>query len=230
MPDVYLIRHGRSSANASGVLAGRMPGVHLDATGETQVDQVGQQLAGVRLDAVVSSPLERTLGTAQAILRYQIKRRAKPLTIQEDHNLIECGYGEWTGKSLKDLAKLSMWKDIQSHPSSVRFPGADGESFIEMQARAVKAVRTWNSQLPSRSAYAIVSHGDVIKAILADALGLHLDHFQRINIDPGSVSVIRYTRSRPYVLTMNAQEAVDRFFLGGRRRKTEAIVGGGSGQ
>ncbi len=207
-----------------------MPGVHLDATGETQVDQVGQQLAGVRLDAVVSSPLERTLGTAQAILRYQIKRRAKPLTIQEDHNLIECGYGEWTGKSLKDLAKLSMWKDIQSHPSSVRFPGADGESFIEMQARAVKAVRTWNSQLPSRSAYAIVSHGDVIKAILADALGLHLDHFQRINIDPGSVSVIRYTRSRPYVLTMNAQEAVDRFFLGGRRRKTEAIVGGGSGQ
>jgi probable phosphomutase (TIGR03848 family) len=207
-----------------------MPGVHLDSIGEAQVDELGRQLAGVRLVAVVSSPLERTLGTAQAIIRHQTKRQPKPLMIHEDINLIECGYGEWTGKSLKDLAKLSMWKDIQNHPSAVRFPGADGESFIEMQARAVNAIRTWNAQLPPSSAYAIVSHGDVIKAILADALGMHLDHFQRINIDPGSVSIIRYTRSRPYVLTMNAQGSLDRFFQGRRRRKDEAVVGGGSGQ
>jgi probable phosphomutase (TIGR03848 family) len=231
MPDVYLIRHGRSSANTSGVLAGRLPGVHLDATGETQVDQLGRQLSGVQLAAVVSSPLERTLATAQAILRHQKVRSSKPTAIHEDYNLIECGYGEWTGKSLTDLSKLSLWKDIQNHPSSVRFPGSDGESFIDMQARAVNAIRTWNSQLPTRSAYAMISHGDVIKSILADALGMHLDHFQRINIDPGSVSVVRYTRARPYVLTMNAQgPVVDRFFQGGRRRKTEAVVGGGSGE
>ena len=230
MPDVYLIRHGRSSANSAGILAGRMPDVHLDERGQEQVDRLGRLLSSVRLSAIVSSPLERTLETSDAILRHQSHKGSRSTLLHTDPDLIECGYGDWTGRALSDLAKQSVWKDIQSHPSSVRFPGADGESFLDMQARAVNAVRTWNSTLPVRGAYAVVSHGDVIKAILADALGMHLDHFQRLHVDPGSVSVIRYTRSRPYVLTINDEgSGLDRFLQRGRRRKIEAVVGGGTG-
>ena len=116
---------------------------------------------------------------------------------------VKRAYGDWTGKPIKRLAKEPLWRVVQSHPSAVRFPGPDGESLPGVQERAVAAIRDWNERLGPKAAYLVCSHGDVIKSIIADSLGLHLDMFQRIQVDPCSVSVIRYTPLRPFVLRMN---------------------------
>ena len=125
--------------------------------------------------------------------------------LEIDRRIIECDYGEWTGRPIKDLARDPMWKTVQTQPSAARFPG--GESLTEVSARAVAAVRDWNARVDEDfgedAVWVACSHGDVIKAILADALGLHLDQFQRIVVDPCSVSVVRYTATRPYVLRSN---------------------------
>lgn len=205
MTTVLLIRHGRTTANTSGVLAGRSPGVELDETGHRQVAGVGERLAPIPLRALVSSPLRRCRQTAHTLAT----ARSDSLSVSIDQGLTECGYGEWTGRALKDLSKEKLWATVQQQPSAVRFPG--GESMTEMAGRAVGAVRTWNARLAAEhgeeTVWAAVSHGDVIKAILADALGMHLDSFQRIFVDPASVSVVRYTATRPYVVTMNSTTA-----------------------
>jgi len=152
---------------------------------------------------------------------------------------VECGYGEWTGRSLKELSKDRLWTAVQVQPSAVRFPG--GESMSEMAARAANAIRTWDARFAGEhgphAVWAAVSHGDVIKAILADALGMHLDSFQRILVDPASISIVRYTEHRPYVVTLNSTET-DLGQLFARppkkprrrpRNETEAAVGGGLG-
>ncbi len=233
MTTVLLVRHGRTASNATGVLAGRSPGVGLDDTGVDQAMKAAERLAALRLEAIVSSPLERTRETAEAILAGQRRQGARGRSRPEihlDERLIECDYGAWTGRELKDLARDPLWKVVQSHPSAVVFP--EGESMSQMQARAVAAIRAWNARLGDRAVYAVVSHGDVIKAILADALGMHLDQFQRIQVDPASVSVISYTETRPFVVRSND--------IGGdlsglapssrrRRRSSDAPVGGGNG-
>ena len=120
-----------------------------------------------------------------------------------DDRVGECHYGDWTGKRLKKLAKEPLWRVVQAHPSGARFPGPDGEALPDMQYRAVGAVREWNAKLGRDACYVICSHGDVIKAIVADSLGVHLDLFQRIQIDPCSLTVIRYTELRPFLLRLN---------------------------
>jgi len=232
VPTVLLVRHGRTSANATGVLAGWTPGVTLDDKGVQQAQRLGQRLQSVPLAALIASPLERTLQTADAI----DQARESSLPRHVDERFAECRYGDWTGRSLKDLAKEPLWKVVQGHPSAVVFPGVDGESMIAMQHRAVSAVRDWNEQLGDEAIYAVVSHGDVIKAVLADALGMHLDQFQRLSVDPCSVSVISYTPMRPFVVRMN-DAGSDLSGLvpprKGRRRgarSSDAAVGGGSGQ
>ncbi len=223
MPLAILVRHGRTPANAQGVLAGWTPGVHLDDTGVEQATAVAARLAPVRLAAVVSSPLERTLQTAEAIAT----RQRRSLEVQLDERLGECRYGEWTNQRLADLSKLPLWKTVQEQPSAVTFP--DGESLLAMQARAIGAVHDWNQQLGDRAAYVLVSHGDVIKSIVADALGMHLDQFQRIVIDPASVSVIRYGKRASQVVHINDRGS-DLSALGRSRRQVRADVGGGSGE
>jgi probable phosphomutase (TIGR03848 family) len=223
MPLAILVRHGRTPANAQGVLAGWTPGVHLDDTGVEQAAAVAARLAPVRLAAVVSSPLERTLQTAEAIAT----RQRRSLEVQLDERLGECRYGEWTNQRLADLSKLPLWKTVQEQPSAVTFP--DGESLLAMQARAIGAVHDWNQQLGDRAAYVLVSHGDVIKSIVADALGMHLDQFQRIVIDPASVSVIRYGKRASQVVHINDRGS-DLSALGRSRRQVRADVGGGSGE
>lgn len=199
MPTVILVRHGRSSANLSGVLAGRTPGVKLDDTGKTQAANVADRLAGLPVTAVVSSPLERCRQTAQ-----EIAKRHK-LKVASDKRLTECGYGDWTGKAIKDLAKDPLWKVVQQHPSGVTFPG--GESMRAMQQRGVDAVRDHDVKIGKQhgdhAIWVAVSHGDVIKAIVADALGMHLDAFQRIVVDTASTTVISYTPGRPFVVQVN---------------------------
>lgn len=236
MTTVLLVRHGRTASNASGTLAGRSPGVGLDEKGVDQAARAAERIAALRLDAIVSSPLERTVQTAEAILAGQRGRpgrgrsalRAKDIHL--DERFIECDYGAWTGEELKRLSREPLWKVVQTHPSAAVFP--EGEAMAQMQARAVAGIRAWNAQVGDRGIYAVVSHGDVIKSILADALGMHLDQFQRIQVDPGSVSVISYTDTRPFVMRSN-DTGGDLSGLaprtGRRRRSPDAPVGGGAG-
>lgn len=225
MPVVILVRHGRTEANAQGVLAGWTPGVHLDDVGVRQAQEAGERLSTLRLKAIVASPLERTCETADAIAALQ--RRAPRREV--DERLGECAYGEWTGRSLKDLSRLPLWRTVQERPSAVTFP--EGESLLAMQSRAVAAIHEWNEQLGSGAVYAVVSHGDVIKAILADALGTHLDMFQRIVVDPASVSVVRYGRQSTQVVHMNDRGTdLSSLAKAARRRREDAPVGGGSGE
>ncbi|RZU31731.1 histidine phosphatase family protein [Blastococcus saxobsidens] len=229
MTTVLLLRHGRTTANAGGVLAGWMPGVQLDDTGQAQVQAVGERLAKVPLAAVVSSPLERCRQTAGAVLA------GRDLELQADDRLGEARYGDWTGRTIKELAKEPLWKVVQQHPSAAVFPGPEGEGLAQTQARAVAAVREWNARLGPDAVWLACSHGDVIKAVLADALGLHLDQFQRIVVDPASLSVITYTDTRPFVSRVNDTggdvSALIRPTRKGRRRKasSDAVVGGGAG-
>lgn len=230
MATVILVRHGRTTANAAGTLAGRLPGVRLDDTGRAQAEAAAARLAGVKLAAVVTSPLERCRETAAPIAR---QAGLKPLT---ERGIVECDYGDWQGRSLRELAKEKLWGTVQAHPSAATFPG--GESMPAMVARAVEAVRRRDAAIDSLhgpgAVWVAVSHGDIIKALLADALGMHLDLFQRIAVDPASISVVRYTTTRPYVLGMNTHDGGLGWLTPAkrsrsRRRSTDAAVGGGSG-
>jgi probable phosphomutase (TIGR03848 family) len=228
MTTVLLVRHGVTDANRGGILAGWTPGVHLADTGREQATALAQRLAALPVAAVVSSPLERCQETAAALVE------ARDVTVETDDRLGECRYGDWTGQELKKLVKDPLWKVVQAHPSAVRFPG--GESLRDTQARAVDAIRDVNERLGPDATLIAVSHGDVIKALLADALGLHLDLFQRIQVDPCSVSVVRYTELRPFVVRMNDRGGLVDDLLPPKRRNrstrkasSDAVVGGGAG-
>ncbi len=226
MATVVLLRHGRTTANASGTLAGRTAGVRLDEVGRQQAARAAERLAAVPLSAVISSPLERCRQTARAVL----ERRDLPL--RTERALTECDYGEWQGRPLKELAKDPLWKIVQTQPSAATFPG--GESMATMQARAVAAVRRLDAAVErehgANAVWAAVSHGDLIKAILADALGMHLDLFQRIHVDPASISIVRYTDTRPSVLATNTHAGDLTWLTPPKRpRSKDAAVGGGAG-
>lgn len=226
MATVILVRHGRTTANASGLLAGRTPGVSLDDVGRDQADATGKRLAVVPLVGVVSSPLERCRQTAQFIVDQQPGSPHAPV----DDELTECDYGQWQGRTLADLAKEDLWKVVQTQPSAVVFPG--GESMAAMQARAVTAIRRHDAAFEAEhgpgAVWVAVSHGDIIKSVLADALGMHLDMFQRIDVGPASVSIVRYGAGRPTVHATNT-DAGDLSWLAATHEHSDAPVGGGAG-
>ncbi len=234
MTTVLLVRHGLTAATGR-ALSGWTPGIDLDERGIAQAQALGARMAALPLDAIVSSPLQRCQQTAAALAA---EGQHRP-PVQTDERVGECHYGDWTGQELKVLAKDPLWKVVQAHPSAVRFPGADGEAMPDMQHRAVAAVRDWNSRLGDKATYVICSHGDVIKAIVADALGLHLDLSQRIQADPCSLTVIRYTPLRPFLLRMNdTGGAVDDLIprepepgedAQASEEQSDAVVGGGAG-
>ena len=229
MTTVLLVRHGLTASTGQ-VLTGWTPGVGLDERGRAQAKALAERLAAVPLDAVVTSPLDRCQQTADAI----VATREGQLSAVVEDRVGECRYGDWTGKSLKELEKDPLWPVVQAHPSAVRFPGTGGESMLDMQHRAVSAVREWNDKLGKDATYAICSHGDVIKAIVADSLGLHLDQCQRIVADPCSLTVIRYTPLRPFVLRMNdvggsVHDLLPRPPDATGHAESDAVVGGGAG-
>ncbi len=226
MTVVLLVRHGLT-AGTGHVLTGRTPGIPLDDRGREQAAALADRLAEVRLDAIVTSPLERCRQTAEAIAA---ARDGEPLPVKEDGQFAEVNYGDWTGKPLKRLAKDPLWRVVQAHPSAVRFPGEDAESLLEVQHRAVQAVREWNARLGKDAVYLICSHGDVIKSVIADSLGLHLDLSQRIQVDPCSLSVIRYTPLRPFLVRMNDTGRTAVGLANGQQpRQGDAAIGGGAG-
>jgi len=196
---VILLRHGRSSSNTAGVLAGRSEGVDLDDKGREQADGLIDRIGDLPIGALVSSPLLRCRRTLEPLAD------ALCLTPLVDDRLAEVDYGEWTGRKLGELVSEPLWKVVQAHPSAAVFPG--GEALAQVQARAVAAVREHDRRLATESGgdvlWVACTHGDVIKAVIADAYGLHLDGFQRVTADPASVSVIRYTELRPFVLHVN---------------------------
>ncbi|MFE6665482.1 histidine phosphatase family protein [Streptomyces sp. NPDC057697] len=236
MPTLILVRHGRSTANTAGVLAGRTPGVALDERGAEQAAALPGRLAGLPLAAAVSSPLQRCRETLRPLLA------ARPgLELHTEERISECDYGDWSGRKLAELTDEPLMGVVQQHPSAAAFPG--GESMRGMQARAVDAVRDWNARVEAEhgedAVYVMCSHGDIIKALVADALGMHLDLFQRIHADPCSVTAIRYTRLRPFLLRLG--DTGDLAGLAPRERpgatepgarpeaEADAAVGGGAG-
>lgn len=227
MSTLLLVRHGLTAMTGPR-LAGWTPGLALDERGRAQARALADRIAAVPLTAVVSSPLDRCLQTAERILATR-----QPAELEIDERFGEVHYGEWTGRALTELAGEPLWKVVQGHPSAVRFPGANGESLAAAQHRAITAVRDWNARLGPEATYLVCSHGDIIKAIVADALGLHLDQFQRIHADPASLTVIRYTELRPFLVRLNdIGGAVDDLVAPPRAPaagdESDAPVGGGA--
>jgi probable phosphomutase (TIGR03848 family) len=232
MATVILLRHARSTANGSGVLAGRAPKVSLDDSGVKQAAKLVDRLAGVPLAGIVASPLLRCKQTVAPLVA------AKEISVVTDARLSEVDYGEWTGRKLSTLGKEELWKVVQQHPSAAVFPG--GEGLAAVQARAVAAIRAHDARITEAhgpgAIWVACSHGDVIKAILADALGQHLDSFQRIVVDPCSVSVVRYTDTRPFVLRTNDNGGDLASIVPPKPKKTsrknsgDAVVGGTTGK
>lgn len=224
---VILLRHGRSVSNTAHTLAGRTEGVDLDDKGREQAAALVERLRDLPIKELVSSPLlrcERTLAPLAEALGLA------PLV---DERLVEVDYGQWTGRNIADLVKEPLWAVVQAQPSAAVFP--EGEGLAAVQARAVSAVREHDRRLAERHGADVLwvacTHGDVIKAVVADALGLHLDGFQRITADPASCSVIRYTPLRPFVVHVNhTGPALARMLTApptdGATASEDAVVGG----
>jgi probable phosphomutase (TIGR03848 family) len=196
---VILLRHGRSLSNTAHTLAGRSEGVELDEKGAAQAAALVERLDGMPIKALIRSPLLRCRRTLEPLAA------ALDLEPVVDERLSEVDYGQWTGRQLGELVKEPLWSVVQQQPSAAVFP--DGEGLAQVQARAVAAVREHDRRLRAEhggdALWVACTHGDVIKAVVADALGTHLDSFQRITADPASMSVIRYTKLRPFVLHVN---------------------------
>ena len=193
---MLLVRHGQTSTTGI-TLPGRASGLHLADRGRAEADEVAGRIARLPgVAAVYSSPLERARETAAPIAA------ACKLPVTVDAGLLECDYGEWTGRKLKELYRRPEWKVIQRYPSGFRFPG--GESLAEMQTRITGALARLVAAHLGHTIVA-VSHADPIKAAVAHALGTHLDLFQRIAVFTGSVSAIAYGPAGPTVLTVNAK-------------------------
>ncbi|MGW5521806.1 MSMEG_4193 family putative phosphomutase [Gordonia sp. NPDC003950] len=226
---VILVRHGRSTANTSGVLAGRSPGVALDDKGRAQAAELVGRLTSClpAITAVARSPLQRCAETVAPLLAaLTADGRDVPEVVIDD--LAEVDYGSWTNRTIRELRSEPLWKTVQQHPSAAVFP--DGEGLATVQARAVAAIRDLDRRYggpDGAGVWVACSHGDVIKSVIADAMGTHLDSFQRIVVEPASVSIIRYSDVRPFVHTVNSTASLT---IPMRKPESDdAVVGGDRG-
>lgn len=195
MTQILLIRHAVNDFVKTGKLAGWTPGVHLNEEGQSQAEALGRRMAHTPIDQLYSSPLERTVETAEAIRRHHQHLELKP-----NRELGEVRYGDWEGMEITKLTGRKMWQMVQQYPSRAAFP--NGETMRDVQTRAVNAIEKLVEAHPSEFV-AVVSHADIIKMILAHYLGMHLDEFQRIVIAPASISMLSLGFGRPYVASMN---------------------------
>lgn len=233
MPTCLLVRHGHSSANGEGILAGRTPGIHLTDAGREQAADLARRFTGVSVVRVVTSPLERCVETAEPLAA------AVGVPLTEEPDLLECAYGAWTGRPLADLAKEPLWVTVQDDPASARFPDDDryaAESLTEMAQRAISSVRRIDDEVREehgdRALWVAVSHGDLVKAVLAEATGSGLARFQRYTADPASVSALRFGGRHTFLLAANVLAPdLSRFVPPPDGQPSgDAVVGGGAGQ
>ena len=190
---LLLVRHGHTPT-AGKVLTGWEKGVHLTERGREQAEALVERLAPLPVDAIHTSPLERCRETAAPLAR------ARGLTVVPERGLIEVGYGDWTGRSIRQLARTKLWRSVQHTPSAVRFPG--GESLREVQTRSVDAVRRIARDRPGGTVV-VVTHADVVRLVLADMAGVHLDLYQRWSVEPASVSAVALHDGAPRILKVN---------------------------
>ena len=199
----YLIRHGHNDYVSKGKLAGRLKGVHLSERGRTQAEALAKNLSQIKFTAVYASPLDRTIETAEPIAA------AQGLSVIKRSGLIEIGYGNWQGQSLKSLRRRKLWPIIQNTPSLARFP--EGESFLEAQARVVSELEDLRSKHGTPKAkVACVFHSDPIKLVLTHFAGIPLDLYQRLIIEPASVSILLIDNNHVRILGINDTTATNR--------------------
>ena len=187
---ILLIRHGKAEFKA-GHLYGWTPGVKLSSDGQEEAKRLGERLEEIRFTAVYTSPLERAVETAE------IAFAGRKVDIKVNEGLGEVKYGKWQGRSYKSLMKTPLWRTVQRNPSRARFP--EGESLLELQRRGVDAIEEIRAK-HKRGVIAAFSHADMIKAIVAHYLGLHLDLFQRIWVETASVTAIAFFGDHPRVV------------------------------
>ena len=217
---VVLVRHAHSQANAAGILSGRRPNIALSEKGRTQAQELAIRLGELKVKELRVSPLQRCIETIDPWV--STKSRIRRI---EDHGITEVDYGKWSGRTLRSLSREKLWKIVQENPSRVFFP--DGEGMANMQARAIESMHLALSSTGT-GAVVMVSHGDVIKALVAANLGMRLDDFQRIIIDPASVTVFDFSSKIPRLLLLNDSHT-NIGDLGIASTKKRLLVGGGSG-
>ena len=221
-----MIRHAHSQANSAGVLSGRRPNVHLSKDGIEQAKDLARRLGDFKPHEIRISPMERCLETISPWLDKSNGSKAnvpKPII---DHGLTEVDYGDWSGKKLSVLSRNKLWLVVQNTPSQMYFP--KGEGILEMQTRALQSIHN-SIDRKAKAPLVIVSHGDVIKSIVAACLGMHIDEFQRIIIDPASISIIDFSLAKPRVLLLNDSRSVVTDLLIAKKRPAN-LLGGGSGK
>lgn len=208
MPTLLLLRHGENDFLKKGLLIGCTPGVHLNDRGREQATALAKALGHLPFRTIYASPLERAVETAAPLA---IARR---LEVQVRPALADTDVGAWTGKKLKDLRKLPEWKQVQERPSGFRFPG--GESFAGLQERLVREIGAIAAAHKKNDLAAIFFHADPIKLVLAHYLGVPLDNFQRLSVDPGSVSILEIQKQGAWLRGLNLTPPFS-LKLGGQR-------------
>ena len=218
MATLILVRHART-AETSSVLSGRTKGIPLSAEGVREAKLLAERLSSVPLAGIVSSPMQRCIETVDAVRSTRAANVPARPNVEIDERLTEVDYGKWTGKQLRTLAKDPLWSTVQRQPSAMRFP--EGESLRAAATRASEAIREWNARFKDDEIWLAASHGDIIKAIVSEATGAPLDLFQRIAVDPASITVIRFGSERPTVVRLNESAAgIEALFAPRERRRS----------
>jgi len=220
VPKIVLIRHAHSTANAAGVLSGQMPNVHLSKSGQEQAERLAERLGKLTISQVQVSPMDRCTET----LAPWLAKYGKNVTVLTEPNLIEVDYGKWSGKKLSTLSRAKLWRKVQGQPSAVTFP--EGDSLAQMQVRAMKTVHDFFAS--DLELTIMVSHGDVIKAIVASSMGMHLDDFQRIVIDPASITILESNGGAIRLTRLNDSDSTVSELLQSKNKRGH-LLGGGKG-
>ena len=221
MTTVYLVRHGRTPANEKGILAGRTKGVFLDDLGALQAETLAKTLENIEFKKIIVSPMERCQQTAKILNQFS----QNPLKPNIDSGISECDYGDWSNKKLSTLRRKPLWKNVQERPSGVQFP--NGEKMSDMLDRMKSTIFENASKLKDQDNMLVVSHGDPIRSFITDSLGIHLDNFQRITIDPCSLSIVRITQGNIQVVSVNNRVQVPTQTK--KKKKFGSVLGGGAG-
>jgi probable phosphomutase (TIGR03848 family) len=218
MARIVLLRHAHSVANEKNLLAGRTAGISLSKTGKEQAKDLINRLGNIQFDEVAISPLQRCRETIDPWL----DATGTKSRIVVDDSISEVDYGNWSGKTLASLRRKAQWKVVQDFPSQMTFP--EGESLLEMQGRALSGFYRLNA-VKGKGPRLLVSHGDVIKSIVAHCLGMHLDQFQRLVIEPASLTIIDTDSGTSRLVRFNDTKG----FLSSEKSTNQSALGGSTG-